>query len=98
MAASNPRWCSVEAVVEFCQWLPAHAAIWGVVKQNTLVTLHRHRVAAKHEVELNQHGGCQIQISCDQHTSAALMKESNMSTEMKKSPDESNMSTGREQP
>lgn len=98
MAASNPRWCSVEAVVEFCQWLPAHAAIWGVVKQNTLVTLHRHRVAAKHEVELNQHGSCQIQIPCDQHTSAALMKESNMSTEMKKSPDESNMSTGREQP
>ena len=60
MAASNPRWCSVEAVVELCQWLPAHAAIWGVVKQNALVTLHWHCVAAKHEVELNQHGRCQV--------------------------------------
>ena len=97
MAASNPRWCSVEAVIELCQWLPAHAPIWGVVKQNALVTLHRHRVAAKHEVKLNQHGGCQVQIPCDQHTSAALMKESNISTGRKKAlMKASNISTGME--
>ena len=81
---SDPRWCSVEAVVELRQWLPADAPVRGVVEQNALVTPDWHCVAAKHEVELNQHGGCQVQILSDQHPSAALKKASNKSAKNRK--------------